>query len=76
MLRRDTIEPAGRSWPTIVVQPVIRTSTMFGDGRAQVWLADDSTRMIVQINARAGIGSISMRLRSFQPGTASAANAR
>lgn len=76
VLRRDTIEAAGRSWPTIVVQPVIRTSTMFGDGRAQVWLADDSTRMIVQINARAGIGSISMRLRSFQPGTASAANAR
>jgi hypothetical protein len=76
VLRKDTIEAAGRLWPTIVVQPVIRTSTMFGDGRAQVWLADDSTRTIVQINAKAGIGSISLRLRSFQPGGMSAVNAR
>jgi hypothetical protein len=76
VLRKDTIEAAGRLWPTIVVQPVIRTSTMFGDGRAQVWLADDSTRTIVQINAKAGVGSISLRLRSFQPGGMSAVNAR
>lgn len=66
VLRKDTIEAAGRTWPTIVVQPTIRTSTMFGDGKAQVWLADDSTRVIVQINARAAVGSITMRLRSYR----------
>jgi hypothetical protein len=67
VLRKDTIEAAGKRWPTIVVQPTIKTSTMFGDGKAQVWLADDSTRVIVQINARAAVGSITMRLRSYEP---------
>jgi len=66
VLRKDTIEAAGKRWPTIVVQPTIKTSTMFGDGKAQVWLADDSTRVIVQINARAAVGSITMRLRSYE----------
>jgi hypothetical protein len=67
ILRKDTIEAAGRRWPTIVVQPTIKTSTMFGDGKALVWLADDSSRVIVQINAREAVGSITMRLRSYQP---------
>jgi hypothetical protein len=67
VLRKDTIEAAGRRWATIVVQPTIRTSTMFGDGNALVWLADDSTRVIVQINAQAAVGSITMRLRSYRP---------
>lgn len=66
VVRKDTIEAAGRDWPTIVVQPTIRTSTMFGDGRALVWLADDSTRAIVQIKAQAAVGSITMKLRSYQ----------
>jgi hypothetical protein len=66
VVRKDTIEAAGKSWPTIVVQPTIKTSTMFGDGKALVWLADDSTRVIVQINARAAVGSITMRLRSYR----------
>lgn len=71
VLRKDTIEAAGRRWPTIVVQPTIRTSTMFGDGKALVWLADDSTRVIVQINAQAAVGSITMRLRSYRPSSES-----
>jgi hypothetical protein len=73
VLRKDTIEAAGRVWPTTVVQPVIRTSTMFGDGKALVWLADDSTRVIVQINARAAIGSVTMRLRSYRASNDSSA---
>jgi hypothetical protein len=68
VVRKDTIEAAGRKWPTIVVQPTIHTSTMFGDGRAQVWLADDPSRLIVQIKAQAGIGSITMQLRDYDPG--------
>ena len=66
VVRKDTIEAAGKRWATIVVQPTIKTSTMFGDGKALVWLADDSTRVIVQINARAAVGSITMRLRSYR----------
>jgi len=64
---RETIEAAGREWNTIVVQPIIKTSTMFSDGDGRVWLSDDSTRVIVQLNAKASIGSITMKLKSFTP---------
>jgi hypothetical protein len=65
VLGRDTIEAAGRRWSTLVVQPIIKTSTMFGDGQARVWLSDDSARVIVRLNAKASIGSITMTLRSL-----------
>jgi len=64
---RETIEAAGRQWNTIIVQPIIKTSTMFSDGDGRVWLSDDSTRVIVQLNAKASIGSITMKLKSFTP---------
>jgi len=64
---RETIEAAGRQWNTIVVQPIIKTSTMFSDGDGRVWLSDDSTRVIVQLNAKASVGSITMKLKSYTP---------
>lgn len=64
VLGRDTIEAAGRRWSTLVVQPIIKTSTMFSDGQGRVWLSDDSTRTIVRLNAKAAVGSITMTLRS------------
>jgi hypothetical protein len=67
VLRKETIEAAGRKWNTIVVQPIIKTSTMFSDGGAQVWLSDDPARVIVQINTKVSVGSITMKLKSYQP---------
>lgn len=65
---RETIDAAGRQWNTIVVQPIIKTSTMFADGDGRVWLSDDSTHVIVQLSAKApAIGSITMKLKSYTP---------
>lgn len=66
VLGRDTIEAAGKKWSTIVVQPVIKTSTMFGDGNARVWISDDPAHVIIQINTKLSIGSITMKLRSYR----------
>lgn len=66
VLRKETIEAAGRSWNTVVVQPIIKTSTIFADGKAQVWLSDDSARAIVQINTKLSIGSITMKLKAYK----------
>lgn len=68
VLGRDTIEAAGKWWPTIVVQPIIKTSAMFSDGDARVWLSDDSARVVVQLNTKLSFGSITMKLRSYRPG--------
>jgi hypothetical protein len=66
VLRRDTIEAAGRKWPTIVVRPIIKTSSLFAEGaEAQVWIADDPSRVIVQVNTHLKVGSITMRLKSY-----------
>ncbi len=65
---RETIEAAGREWNTVIVQPIIKTSTMFADGDGRVWLSDDSAHVVVQLNAKApAIGSITMKLKSYSP---------
>jgi len=65
---RETIEAAGREWNTVIVQPIIKTSTMFADGDGRVWLSDDSANVVVQLNAKApAIGSITMKLKSYSP---------
>ena len=68
VLGKDTIEAAGRKWATIVVRPIIKTSSLFADGdEARVWISDDSARVIVQLNTKLSIGSITMRLKSYEP---------
>lgn len=71
VLRRETITvPAGR-FRTIVVQPVIKTDGLFGEGgRAEVFLSDDEHRIPVLIRSRVPVvGSLTMLLRTFRPGT-------
>ena len=62
--------PAGR-FRTIVVRPIIRTDGMFGEGgRAEVYFSDDQYRIPVLIRSRVPVvGSLSMHLRTFRPGT-------
>jgi hypothetical protein len=67
VLGRDTIDVAGRKWPTIVVRPIIKTSSLFAEGgEARVWISDDPSHVIVQINTKLSVGSITMRLRSYE----------
>jgi hypothetical protein len=73
VLRRERIEvPAGR-FNTIVLQPIIKTTGLFGEGgRAEVWVADDSTRIIVRINSKLPlVGTLDLRLRSYRSNTLS-----
>lgn len=71
VLRKDTVNmPAGR-FETIVVQPVIKTDGLFGEGgRAEVHFTDDHRRILVHMSSRVPlIGSLSLHLRSYEPGT-------
>lgn len=64
VLRRENIEvPAGK-FSTIVVQPTFQTKGLFSkNGRAEVWLTDDSRRMMVQMKSALSIGSINLYLK-------------
>lgn len=70
VLRRDTIDvPAGR-FATIVVQPIIKTTGIFSEGgEAQIWLSDDSARLVVQMDAKFAIARLHLLLKSFEGST-------
>ena len=51
------------------VRPIIKAGGMFGeDGQAEVYVADDETRAIVQLKVRMGVGAVNMYLREYEPG--------
>lgn len=71
VVRKETIDvPAGR-FRTVVVQPVIRTNGLFGEGgRAEIYFSDDERRIPVLIKSRVPVvGSLTMSLRSYRAGS-------
>lgn len=64
VVRRDTVSvPAGR-FPAIMLRPEIKTTGIFSqNGHAELWLADDSARTVLQLKTSLKFGSISLRLR-------------
>lgn len=78
VLRRDTIDvPAGR-FPTIVVQPVIKTSGIFSEGgRAELWLSDDKYHNLIQMKIHLSFGSLNLYLQKITiPGAGTGAKSR
>jgi len=71
VLRRETVRVPAGTFQTVVVQPIIRTDGLFGEGgHAEVYFSDDSRRMLVQMRSRVPlIGSLSLHLRSYSAGT-------
>ena len=67
VVRRETIEvPAGK-FDAIVIQPEIKTKGIFSkDGRAEIWLANDSTRAMLQLKSRLSFGSLNLYLKSYR----------
>ncbi len=71
VLRKESKEvPAGR-FNTIVVQPIIRTDGLFGEGgSAEIYLSDDEHRHIVYLRSEIPIvGSLTLHLREVRVGT-------
>ena len=71
VLRKETVTvPAGR-FETVVVQPIIKTDGLFGEGgHAEVFFSDDERRILVQMSSRVPVvGSLSLHLRSYEPGS-------
>jgi len=66
VLRREPVTvPAGR-FNAIVLQPQIITKGIFSrNGHAEVWLADDSTHMMLQLKSRLSFGSLNLYLTSY-----------
>ncbi len=69
VLRKETIKVPAGSYQTIVIQPVIKSKGIFSEkGHAEMWLTDDSRRLLVQMKTDLSIGSLNLYLRGYVPG--------
>jgi hypothetical protein len=70
VLRKERITVPAGTFNAIVVQPVIKTKGIFSEkGQAEVWLSDDSTRMLLQVKSKLSFGSLNLFLKSYTPAT-------
>ena len=71
VLRRERRKVPAGEFNTIVVQPIIRTDGLFGEGgKAEIYLTDDADRYVVYLRSEIPIvGSVTMHLRSIERGT-------
>ncbi len=68
VLRKEKVTVPAGTFNAIVVQPIIKTAGIFSQkGEAQIWIADDSTRAMLQMKSKLSFGSINLYLRSFHP---------
>ncbi len=68
VLRREKVTVPAGTFNAIVVKPIIKTKGIFSEkGQAEVWLSDDSTRMLLQVKSKLSFGSLNLYLKSYTP---------
>lgn len=74
VLRREHITVPAGEFDAIVLQPIIKTKGIFSEGgRAEVWLSDDSNRIMLQMKSKLPFGSLNLYLKSYSRRAAPAA---
>ena len=72
VLRRERVTVPAGTFDAIVVQPQITTPGIFSQkGHAEVWLADDSTHMMLMLKSGLSFGSLNLYLTRYSPGVRS-----
>lgn len=70
VLRTETITVPAGTYRTIVVRPVIRTSSLFAeDGEAEVYLSTGGRRELVMLRAKLKLGTLVLRLERYAAGS-------
>jgi hypothetical protein len=71
VLRRERITVPAGTFDAIVIRPIIKTRGVFSEsGRAEVWLSDDSNRVMLQMKSHMRIGSLNLYLKRYVPAPA------
>ena len=70
VLRKERVTVPAGTYNAIVVQPIIKTRGIFSEkGHAEVWLSDDSSRILLQVKSKLSFGSLNLYLKSYTPPT-------
>lgn len=68
VLRKERVTVPAGTFNAIVLKPVIKTKGIFSEkGQAEVWISDDSTRMLLQVKSKLSFGSLNLYLTSYTP---------
>ncbi|MGH7481914.1 MAG: DUF3108 domain-containing protein, partial [Longimicrobiales bacterium] len=70
VIGRERVSVPAGTFNTIVVQPIIQTDGLFGEGgEARVYFTDDSRHVLVQIKSKVPvIGDLTLKLKGYTPG--------
>jgi hypothetical protein len=70
VLRKETVRVPAGQFNTVVLQPTFRSKGLFSEGgKAEVYITDDASRLMVQLKSKLSIGSINLYLKSHNAGT-------
>jgi Protein of unknown function (DUF3108) len=77
VVRRERISVPAGTYDAVVIQPIIKAKGIFSEGgHAEIWLSDDSSRVMLQMKSQLSFGSLNLYLKSHRPATANAASAQ
>ena len=67
VLRRERIKVQAGEYNAFVVQPIIKTKGIFSEnGKAEIWIADDSTRMMLKMRSGLPFGTLNLELKRIE----------
>ncbi|MBD3178586.1 MAG: DUF3108 domain-containing protein [Candidatus Latescibacteria bacterium] len=62
----DTVEVPAGEFDCIVIEPVLKTSSIFKhEGKLTIWLTDDNVKMPVLLRSKVVVGSFEARLKEY-----------
>jgi hypothetical protein len=76
VLRKEQVKVPAGTFDAVVIQPIIKSKGIFSEGgHAEVWISDDSARVVLQLKSKLKFGSLNMYLKSLKTAPAEAATA-
>ena len=70
VVRKERIKVPAGTFDAIVLHPTIKAKGVFGEGgQAEIWLADDSSRVMLQMKSKLKIGSLNLYLKKIKRGS-------
>ena len=69
VVRRERVKVPAGTFDAIVLHPTIKAKGVFGEGgKAEIWLADDSSRIMLQMKSKLKFGSLNLYLKNIRRG--------
>ena len=67
VLRKERLKVPAGEFDAVVVQPIIKTKGLFSEnGKAEIWIADDSTRRMLAMKSGLPVGTLHLELKKVE----------